>query len=131
MIGGINSSGSGSGFGSLELNSASVNDARTLSRQRSFSQVMSIEGRRNEQVSTEDEARDAAERLVAATLIEPLLKSMRASNNAAEPFAPTQAEKQLQALADTATAHDLVRKANFPIVDRMARDLLAKSEATG
>ncbi len=75
--------------------------------------------------STEEGARDAAEQFVAKTFLEPLLKSVRESNQAAPPFAPTQAEKQFRAFADAQLAVEIVKRSDMPIVDRLARDLLA------
>jgi Rod binding domain-containing protein len=77
--------------------------------------------------SSPDSARDAAEQFVAATLILPLLKQLRATNNAAPPFAPTQAERQFAALQDAETAQRISHATHFPLVDRLARDLLTKS----
>lgn len=71
------------------------------------------------------ETREAAEALVAKTFIEPILAQMRESTDAAPPFAPTQAEKQFRALADAQLAQSVVERAHLPIVDRLARDLLA------
>ena len=102
---------------------------RGLSAQRSFAEALGAarhadaldarEGR-----SKPDQAREAAEQLVSTTLILPVLKQLRESNNAAPPFAPTDAEKQFGALLDHRLAHDIVKGANFPMVDRLARDLL-------
>ncbi|GJM17895.1 MAG: hypothetical protein DHS20C14_01080 [Phycisphaeraceae bacterium] len=71
------------------------------------------------------ESRDAAEQFVAKTFIEPVLSSVRENSQAAPPFAPTQAEQQFRAMADARLAIDVVKRANLPIVDRLARDLLA------
>ena len=71
-----------------------------------------------------DEAREAAEKLVAQTLILPVLKQLRESNEAAPPFAPTEGEKQFGALMDQQIAEDITKAAGFPLVDRLARDLL-------
>ncbi|MEO0512094.1 MAG: hypothetical protein AAF108_04265 [Planctomycetota bacterium] len=72
----------------------------------------------------ETQARRAAEKLVAQTLVMPVLRQIRESNEAAEPFAPSEGEKQFGALFDQRIADDLVRAAGFPLVDRLARDLL-------
>jgi len=78
-------------------------------------------------LSDADRARDAAEQLVTQTFLAPMLKLLRESNQAAAPFAPTQAEKQFRALADAELAHRIVHAARFPLVDRLARDLLKKA----
>ena len=70
-----------------------------------------------------DEARTAAEQFVATSLVLPVLAHMREHNNAAPPFAPTQAERHFGAMLDGELADRIVKAANFPIVDRLARDL--------
>jgi hypothetical protein len=72
------------------------------------------------------EAKTAAEQLVATTFVVPLLKRFRESSNAAAPFAPTSAEKSLRSLADTNLAESIVRKSNWPLVDRLAQRMLSK-----
>lgn len=100
-----------------------------LSAQRSFAEALgdarrALGAEAREGRTETEKAREAAEKLVSTTLIEPVLKQLRESNNAAEPFAPTEGEKQFGALLDHRLAHDIVKAANFPMVDRLARDLL-------
>lgn len=90
--------------------------------QRSFRDVLGIS---RTAASTKEGARDAAEQFVAKTFLEPLLKSMRENSQAAPPFAPTQAEKQFRAFADAQLSVEIVKRSDMPIVDRLARDLLA------
>jgi Rod binding domain-containing protein len=71
-----------------------------------------------------ERARDVAEQYVSIALVQPLLKQLRETSNAASPFAPTQAEKQFRALGDADLAQRIVRAKQFPLVDRLARDLL-------
>lgn len=66
-----------------------------------------------------EEARAAAEGLVATSFIKPILSQIRESNNAAPPFGPTQAEKQFGSLLDNQLADEIARAAQFPIVDRL------------
>ncbi|MBY0311529.1 MAG: hypothetical protein K2W85_05635 [Phycisphaerales bacterium] len=80
--------------------------------------------------SPEQAARRSAESLVAMTFIQPLLKQLRDTTTAAPPFAPTQGEKQFQGLMDAELALRLVRKGDFPIVERIADKLLRKSDQT-
>ena len=68
---------------------------------------------------SKEEVRRSAEQLVAATFVTPLLKQVRESSQAVEPFAPTPAEKQFGALLDQRVADDLVHASNLPIVDRL------------
>lgn len=77
--------------------------------------------------SPEQVARRSAESLVAMTFIQPLLKQLRDTSTAAPPFAPTQGEKQFQGLMDAELAQRMVRKGNFPIVERITQQLLDKS----
>jgi len=69
-------------------------------------------------------ARDAAADFVAAAFIEPLLKHLRENSVAAPPFAPGPGEKQFRGIADAQIARRVARAANFPLVDRIASDLL-------
>lgn len=108
---------------------ASSSFGRGLAAQRSFAEALGAarlaEGFDAREGRPEAaKAREAAEQLVATTLVLPVLKQLRESNNAAPPFAPTNAEKQFGALLDHRLAHDIVKGANFPMVDRLARDLL-------
>ena len=74
--------------------------------------------------SAEADARDAAEQLVAITFVQPVLQQLRESDGAAPPFAPTQGERQFRALLDAELAREITSAAQFPLVDRLARDLL-------
>ncbi|MFK7882592.1 MAG: hypothetical protein AB8F26_00225 [Phycisphaerales bacterium] len=106
-----------------------------LAGQRSFAEALGDERnakrfQAGEKLTPEQRARDAAEKLVSTTLIEPILKEVRANNRAAAPFAPTQAEKQFGSLLDHRLANDIVASSNFPIVDRLAQDLLRSGGVT-
>ncbi len=78
----------------------------------------------------EQAARRSAESLVSMTFVQPLLKQLRETSKAAAPFAPTQGERQFQGLLDAELAERLVRKGNFPIVDRITQQLLQKNAET-
>lgn len=69
-------------------------------------------------------ARKAAEGLVSTTFIEPILKQVRESNNTPPPFGPSTAEKQFASLLDTKLADEIVKAANFPLVERITAQLL-------
>ena len=69
-----------------------------------------------------DEARTAAEQLVATTFIKPILAQVRESNNAPAPFGPTQAEKQFGSLLDNQLADEITKAAQFPLVDRLVSE---------
>ena len=99
-------------------------DERT-ERQSDFASVLGrVQMRSGE--SPEDLARRSAEQFVAMALVQPLLKQLRDSNHAAPPFAPSQGEKQFQSLMDAEVAQRMVRAAHFPLVERLARDMLTK-----
>jgi hypothetical protein len=98
---------------------------RLADNQRSFAAALGRADARRQ--SAPDRARDAAEQFVTQTLILPLLKQLRANNQAAPPFAPTQTERQFGALQDAETAQRIAHATRFPLVDRLARDLLQKA----
>lgn len=75
----------------------------------------------------ESAARRAAEDFVAVALVQPILARVRASNRASAPFAPGQAERQFGAIADAQVARQIVRKGGYPLVDRLAHDLLKRT----
>lgn len=74
-------------------------------------------------------ARAAAEEFVSVAMVQPILAQARESSGAAEPFAPTSAQKQFGALQDASLAQRITKAAHFPLVDRLAKDLL-KGRAT-
>ena len=75
-----------------------------------------------------EQSRETAEQLVSLSMIQPMLKQLRETNNAAPPFAPTQAEKQFRALTDADLAQRIVKAKHFPLVDRVAQVLLKRSD---
>lgn len=75
-------------------------------------------------------AREAAEGLVATALIYPVLKQMRESNRAAPPFAPGRGERSFGQLMDATLAQRVVKSAHWPLVDALARRMLARMGAT-
>lgn len=105
-------------------------DPRTIDRQRDFSAVLSRRfDRPGQAADPEGEALDAARQLVSITLVQPLLAQLRATSTAAPPFAPTPAERQFRAMSDAHLAQEIVKAARFPLVDRLARDMLSRSTA--
>lgn len=91
------------------------------SDQRSFAEILSIAERGP--LSAASSPREIAETFVAVALVQPILAEARKSSWAAEPFAPSDSEKQFGALMDAHIARDLTRAARFPLVDRLAHDL--------
>ena len=109
-----------------ELSAAT--DPRTVDRQRDFAGILSRRfDRPGEQVDPEQQAKEAAQQLVSITLVQPLLAQLRATSTAAPPFAPTPAERQFRAMSDAHLAQEIVKAAQFPLVDRLARDMLSRS----
>lgn len=72
----------------------------------------------------EDAARESAREFVAVTLVQPLLKQLRDTSQAAAPFAPSGAERQFRSMLDAQMAQRIVRASNFGIVDAIARNLM-------
>ncbi len=72
-------------------------------------------------------AREAAEKLVSSTLVEPILKQARETNNTPPPFGPGKAEKQFGAFLDSKLSDQIVSAAQFPLVKRIQQDLLQHS----
>jgi Rod binding domain-containing protein len=75
----------------------------------------------------EAQARDAAQQFVSTTLVQPLLKQLREMENAAPPFAAGPGEKQFRALMDAEVAQNITSASHFPLIDRVARQLLKKA----
>lgn len=90
--------------------------------QRSFSQIMAT-GNRLRGASEEDAAQEAAQGLVAVTLIEPILREARESRSTEPPFGLTEGEKQFGALMDARTAERIVQAWDMPLVNRLARQM--------
>lgn len=99
-------------------------------RQREFAAILSrrVERPGSSQVTPREQAEDAARQLVSITLVQPLLAQLRETSQAAPPFAPSSAERQFRAMSDAQLAQSIVRAANFPLVDQLARQMLAKLE---
>jgi Rod binding domain-containing protein len=102
-------------------------------RARSQRSFLAVLGRAQDDSNAPPEARarDAAEQWVAATLVQPLLKQLRDMNTAAPPFGPGPGEKQFRALMDAETAQRITSATHFPLVDRVARQLLKKHGGAG
>ena len=74
-----------------------------------------------------EDIREAAEQLVSATFITPVLSQVRESSMAAPPFAPTQGEKQFGAMLDQRLADEIVKSSRLPMVDRLTREFSARA----
>lgn len=99
-----------------------IGDRAMLDRQQSFGSLLTEERFKREPVN-QDQARDAARKLVAHALVLPVLKQFRETNKAAAPFAPNQAEKAFGSVMDQELASRLV-SSKWGLVDAVARRLL-------
>ncbi len=79
----------------------------------------------------ERDPREAAEELVAITLIQPVLAKLRESEMGAEPFAPSDGEKRFGALYDAEIARRMVKSRSFPLVDALARQMRERQASAG
>ncbi|MEC9373764.1 MAG: hypothetical protein VYC34_07970 [Planctomycetota bacterium] len=79
---------------------------------------------RRPEATPQEAAREAAEEFVAVSLVQPILASLREQNNAAEPFAPGDAERRFAPLWDAEIARRISKAEQFDIVDVVARQLL-------
>jgi len=119
-------------FGALSAPSLEARGTVLTSRQVSFAELLGRQsGSGDTTLTHEQRASAAAEQLVSVALVQPLLAQLRASNNAAPPFAPTAAEKQMRALQDAEVARQITHAARFPLVDRLARHMLESSRRAG
>lgn len=75
------------------------------------------------------EAREAAEELVARSLVQPLLARMRESRDAAPPFGPGEFDKTFGGLMDAEMANRLTRAGNWALIDRVTESLAARGGA--
>lgn len=99
-----------------------LSPARAAAEQRSFSDLLAID-RRRAGAPEADEARKAAEALVAMTLVEPFLRQARESRDSEPPFGQTDAERQFGSLMDARTAERMVKSWDLPLVERLARQM--------
>jgi Rod binding domain-containing protein len=81
--------------------------------------------------SREAAAKESAREFVAVTLVQPLLKQLRDTSQAAAPFAPSGAERQFRSMLDAQMAQRIVRASNFGIVDAVARNLMRAGSEKG
>lgn len=102
-----------------------IGAANLLGQQSAFQAVIG-RGR-----ATGDRAREAAEEFVAVALVEPILRELRESSDAAPPFAPTRGEKQFRALLDAQLSREIARASRFPLVDRLVSDLRRVTDRKG
>lgn len=71
--------------------------------------------------------RETAETFVAVALVQPVFKQLRSTNHAEAPFGPNKAEQQFQSLVDAQLARKMVHKSHWPVVDKVAQNMLKKA----
>lgn len=98
--------------------------------QHSFGELLTAE-RFAQRAGASDQAKDAAQKLVAAALVLPMLKQFREMNSAAPPFAPSQGEKSFRAFMDQELAGRLVSAGRWPLVDAVRDKLLRRGVGAG
>jgi hypothetical protein len=110
-----------------------ASESATLERQRLFMQAMArADTAADAPARAADEqkqAREAAEELVARSLVQPLLARMRESRDAAPPFGPGEFDKTFGGLMDAEMANRLTRAGNWALIDRVTESLIARSAA--
>ncbi len=75
-----------------------------------------------------DRAREAAEQLVATTLVSPLLAELRTQPLDAKLFHGGFAEDAFRQQLDTALADEIVKSSRFPLVDRIQAQITRRAE---
>jgi Rod binding domain-containing protein len=118
----------GTGLRLAELGDPSVARSRALDEQAGFASVLSRAQARPgaESRTPQQRAREAAEQLVATALVQPVLKQLRETNNAVEPFKPNSAEKSFSQMMDTELSQRIVKSRGWALVDRVADTLLKR-----
>ncbi|MBX3324012.1 MAG: hypothetical protein KF757_13605 [Phycisphaeraceae bacterium] len=122
---------------SLPNSLTSSHSAPTLDNQRTFANILNTANRSAPQSqsltapqqTTLADAQNAAAQLVSITFVEPILKEAREARSTEPPFGQTPAERQFGSLLDAQTAQRIVSNWNLPLVDRIARDIIARSAA--
>jgi Rod binding domain-containing protein len=118
-------------YGLLSATSLREDELRDADRvstsQRVFSQVLARADDRA--LTPQQQARSAAEQFVSIAMVQPLLSQLRQTNQAAPPFAPSNAEKQFQSLFDAQVAERITSAKKFPLVDAVAEQLLKRLES--
>lgn len=103
----------------------SVADAARLQGQRSFERALGrAQAGDGAPKSKQDEARAAAEELVARALVQPILARMRESRDTAEPFGQSEVERAFGSISDAQFADRLTKSGNWTLVDAVAKHIM-------
>lgn len=103
----------------------SARDSQRNEEREIFSSVMN-RTRQDGPRTPQEEAREAAEGLVSAAFLQPLLKRFRESSQAAPPFGPGRGEQTMRTMLDQAWADQMVRRGEWPLVDRVEERMLQR-----
>lgn len=110
---------------SVQGASLSARDAQRNEERDLFAATLS-RARRDNHRTPEQETREAAEGLVSAAFLQPLLKRFRESSQAAPPFGPGKGEQTMRTMLDQAWADQMVRHGDWKLVDRVEERMLQR-----
>lgn len=108
-------------IGALPRSSLPAVSTHSARSQTDFASILGIADRGN--IRADDSPRAIAESFVATVLVEPILALAREANTQPAPFGPAPGENAFGAMLDSQRALELVRKSDWPIVERLASDL--------
>ncbi len=108
-------------------NTVDRNESQIAGSQRRFASIISRDSN-TAQMSATDRARQSAEQFVSIAFVEPTLKALRETNQAAAPFKPSRAEQQFRSMADAQLAQEIVTASGFGLVDTLAQQMLRKAQ---
>lgn len=106
---------------------ADRNESQMAGSQRRFASIISRDSN-TANMSASDRARQSAEQFVSIAFVEPTLKALRETNQAAAPFKPSRAEQQFRSMADAQLAQEIVTASSFGLVDTLAQQMLSKAQ---
>jgi len=75
----------------------------------------------------EEAARRAAEEFVSISMVQPILASLRETEDAAAPFAPGDAERRFRPMLDAEIARRIVQREDYALVNEVARRMLERT----
>jgi hypothetical protein len=109
----------------LQASDVSARDTQRNEERELFAAAMN-RAKRDGARTPEQDAREAAEGLVSAAFLQPLLKRFRESSQAAPPFGPGRGEQTMRTMLDQSWADQMVRHGNWPLVDRVEERMLQR-----
>jgi hypothetical protein len=109
----------------LQASDVSARDTQRNEERELFAAAMN-RAKRDGARTPEQDAREAAEGLVSAAFLQPLLKRFRESSQAAPPFGPGRGEQTMRTMLDQSWADQMVRHGNWPLVDSVEERMLQR-----